>query len=115
MLRRRLLTDPQGLAHVTEGTVTTDGRVLSPILICTHGYESYTVYPLNDSWKDVWNAAIVGRCRNGGPFKLAEGGYVNLIDTLSFYEYLQYHYEMYSFGELSSRTIFMGMELLEGG
>lgn len=98
MLRRSLWTDADGTEHVAEGTVTAEGRILDPISIKEYKYSPNTVYPLTGSWSDMWFLYVDDDDR------YSEDMDYNLVVPLSFFEYLQHHYGMYSFGELSSRT-----------
>jgi hypothetical protein len=117
MLRRWLKEDADGTEYIAEGTVATDGRLLEPVSIHTHHYAKNTVYPLNDSWHDVWQVAMEGRQDQYDSFSPLKStrNYVNLVVPMSFFEYLQYHFKMYSFGELSSRTFFTEMVPMEDG
>ena len=113
MLRRSLWTDADGVEHVAEGTVTDDGRLLEPIIIKEHKYEPNTVYPLTDSWKDIWDYFYLDNDDlSGHHHLLLEKRLFNLVVPLSFFEYLQHYYKMYSFGELSSRTFLTGIRPL---
>lgn len=102
MLRRTLWTDADGTEHVGEGTVTSDGRILDPITIREYKYKPNTLYPLTGSWRDLWFHIYVDENgeRRGEDCELE----YNFVVPLSFFEYLQHHYQMYAFGELSSRT-----------
>lgn len=104
MLRRSLWTDANGVEHVAEGTATDDGQLLDPIVIREHVYEPDTVYPLTDSWADVWHDISIDDGRNQRYVPFSERHLFNLVVPLSFFKYLQHHYQMYAFGELSSRT-----------
>lgn len=104
MLRRTLWTDADGIEHVAEGTVSPDGRIFEPISIKEHKYSTNTVYPLTDSWKNVWDYIYWKDKSRNRSFERYDDNYLNLVVPLSFFDYLQHYYKMYSFGELSSRT-----------
>ena len=108
MLRRVLKTE-NGTEYVAEGTVSEDGTILEPICIKERIYRPDTVYPLNGSWEDVFRVAKTGTWDLVSAFNRMTAGYVNLIVPLSLFKYLQYEYEMYDFGELSSRTFYTGV------
>ena len=115
MLRRSLWTDEDGTEHVAEGIVSPDGLIIDPIRIVPHKYAANTIYPLNGSWEDVWRIANKASWDKTSPYVHKKAGYVNLVVPLSFFDYTQHQYEMYTFGELSSRTFYTGLSRMEDG
>lgn len=108
MLRRTLWSDADGIEYVAEGTVSPDGRIFEPISIKEHKYSPNTIYPLTDSWKDVWDY-IYQEYKSGRSFERYDNNYMNFVVPLSFFDYLQHYFKMYSFCELSSRTFLTGV------